>query len=277
MALAADWSAQSVDVPGFVEVGGTTVRVLTRQHSAAHRRPLLLINGIGARLEMWQPFCLAAPDWPVLMFDLPGISGNASSSLKPDMPGLAQWLTHLMDAMHVDQADVLGYSWGGTLAQQLARDAPERVHRLVLASTHFGFGAVPVPQLLAMLEFSPNIGSDNPWELLNAMLGGAPDDRNPIGAMINVLNPETSSMRGAQSQLLAFTGWSSQAWLHEINLPTLVIAGEGDSLIPLAVTRFIAQSIADARLEIIPSGGHLVPINRPVQMAEAVAEFLGRS
>jgi pimeloyl-ACP methyl ester carboxylesterase len=226
---------------------------------------------------MWQPFCLAAPDWPVLMFDLPGITGNASGGLKPDMPGLAQWLTRLMDAMQVDQADVLGYSWGGALAQQLARDAPERVHRLVLASTHFGFGAVPVPQLLAMLDFSPYICSDNPWELLNATLGGAPNDRNPVGAMINALNPETSSMWGYQSQLLAFTGWSSQAWLHEIEQPTLVIAGEGDSLIPLAVTQFMAQSIADARLEIIPSGGHLVPINRPVQMVKAVVGFLARS
>src|SRR6476661_7654787 len=104
----------------WVDVDGSRVRVL-RTDTESEGPPLLLINGMAARLEMWQPLCSAITDRPLLMFDFPGITGRPARDLPLEMPGLARWLGRLLDALDVESADVLGYSWGGVLAQQFAR------------------------------------------------------------------------------------------------------------------------------------------------------------
>jgi pimeloyl-ACP methyl ester carboxylesterase len=250
---------------------------MTREGSADYTRPLLLLNGIGARFEMWLPFCDALARRPILLFDIPGISGNPAREFPNQMPGLAQWLTKLMDVMDVDEADVLGYSWGGLLAQQLALDAPRRVRSLILTSTNFGFGAIPlpgVPDVLQLLNFIPGIGSDDPWVLWSTVLGGAPAAGNPVELIGNAINPLTSPFVGYQYQVAALAGWSSLARLGEIGQPTLVIAGADDSLIPQSTVQLLAQSIPNARKQFLATGGHLLPVNQPGALASAVDTFL---
>jgi pimeloyl-ACP methyl ester carboxylesterase len=185
-------------------------------------------------------------------------------------------LARLLDILEIDVVDVLGYSWGGVLAQQFARDLPERVRALVLASTNFGFGAVPSPELLPLLNLTLSEKGDDPWKLLTAALGGAPGSRNPVGAIVNALNPTTSPVEGYQRQLLALTGWTSLCWLHELTGPTLVVCGDDDPYVPTSTSRKLVQSIPGARLELIRGGGHLMPINQPTKLAQAVESFLGR-
>src|SRR4051812_17058220 len=100
-------SCTSASVPTMVDVKGSRVRIMTREGSADYTRPLLLLNGIGARFEMWLPFCDALAHRPILLFDIPGISGNPAREFPNQMPGLAHWLTQLMDVMNVGEADVL--------------------------------------------------------------------------------------------------------------------------------------------------------------------------
>ena len=208
----------------WVDVDGSRVRVL-RTDTESEGPPLLLINGMAARLEMWQPLCSAITDRPLLMFDFPGITGRPARDLPLEMPGLARWLGRPLDALDVESADVLGYSWGGVLAQQFARDTSERVRALVLASTNFGFGGV-------------------------------------------------YSVGGYQRQIISLTGWTSLPWLQELTVSTLVVAGDDDPYVPSSTTRRLAQSIPRARLELIPGGGHLLPINQPNRLAQAIDDFL---
>ena len=95
MVPSSDEESRSPDVPRLVTVDGSTVRIVTRQDLSDRRRPVLLINGIGTRLEMWQQFASALSGRRLLMFDLPGITGGSARGLPSDMPGLAVWLTHL--------------------------------------------------------------------------------------------------------------------------------------------------------------------------------------
>ena len=103
--------------PTFVSVAGLRLRV--GRHGAG--RPLLLITGIGAHLDMWAPFLRLAGDRELIAFDAPG-TGLSQRSRRPlRMNDLALIVRALLDELRLERVDVLGYSWGGALAQALAR------------------------------------------------------------------------------------------------------------------------------------------------------------
>ena len=126
-----------------LSIGGRIVRVAVREGNPDWP-PLLLCNGIGASLELFQPFVDALdPQRPVIRFDMPGIGGSPAPVVPYHLVTLPSLLTGLLDQLGYEQADVLGISWGGGLAQQFAASCPDRVRRLVLVAT--GPGALMVP------------------------------------------------------------------------------------------------------------------------------------
>ena len=113
-------------------------------HQLSQWPPLLLCNGIGASLELLQPFVDALdPRREVIRFDLPGIGGSPAPVVPYHLWTLAPLLSGLLDQLGHQQADVLGMSWGGGLAQQFAVRCPSRVRRLVLVATSPGALMVP--------------------------------------------------------------------------------------------------------------------------------------
>jgi pimeloyl-ACP methyl ester carboxylesterase len=115
--------------------------------------PLLLINGLGANTDMWAPLAGHFPDRRVLLFDAPG-AGRSSTPHYPVTVGeLSELAVAVLDNRGVETADVLGYSYGGAVAQQLAFEAPERIRRLVLAATNYGVGSLlGSPQAMFILS-----------------------------------------------------------------------------------------------------------------------------
>jgi pimeloyl-ACP methyl ester carboxylesterase len=109
-----------------LSIGGRVLRVAVREGDPAWP-PLLLCNGIGASLELLQPFVDALnPRRPVIRFDMPGIGGSSAPAVPYHLHTLPSLLAGLLDELGHDQADVLGISWGGGLAQQLALSRPGR-------------------------------------------------------------------------------------------------------------------------------------------------------
>ncbi|HVW35097.1 MAG TPA: alpha/beta fold hydrolase, partial [Acidimicrobiia bacterium] len=104
----------------MVAIGGVTLRVSVQGlDGAGPRPPLLLCNGIGAPIELWPPFRdrLARP---TIAFDAPGVGESAVPLFPPTMAGVARLVLGLLDHLGVGTVDVLGVSWGGALAQELA-------------------------------------------------------------------------------------------------------------------------------------------------------------
>src|ERR1041384_3341830 len=134
----------------FVEVDGVNLRVATQQGRTG--LPLLLFNGIGANLELCFPFMEAMPDREIIIFDVPGV-GRSDMSWRPRrFSGLARLANKLLDRLGYQRVDAIGVSWGGALAQQFARQYPERCRRLVLAATSPGAVMVPgKPSVLAKM------------------------------------------------------------------------------------------------------------------------------
>ncbi len=135
----------------YVDAAGLRLRV--GRHGSGP--PLLLITGIGAHLDMWAPFARHAGERELIAFDPPG-AGLSQRPRRPlRMRGLARVVAALLDALGLERVDVLGYSFGGGLAQELAHRAPERVRRLVLCATGPGLGGVPPKPMAALMLATP--------------------------------------------------------------------------------------------------------------------------
>ncbi len=127
------------------------LRVLVRE--VGEGSPVLLINGLGAHTAMWAPLEQALTGFRLIEFDAPGAGRSQTPRLPGSVASMARIAAGVLDAVGVEQADVLGYSLGGMVGQELAAGAPERVRRLVLAATSCGLGAVP-GNLGAMLNLA---------------------------------------------------------------------------------------------------------------------------
>jgi poly(3-hydroxyoctanoate) depolymerase len=125
-----------------VDVDGLRIRVAVRGDG---ERPLLLIMGLGGNLEMWAPFerPLRRRGVTTITYDAPGTGGSTPYPFPKRMPGLTATVDYLLRTLGYGRIDVLGVSFGGGIAQQLAHQSPGRVRRLVLAATMPGLGGVP--------------------------------------------------------------------------------------------------------------------------------------
>src|SRR5206468_1118534 len=113
------------------------------RHGDKARPPVLLFNGIGANIELFEPFLDAFAGPEAIVFDVPGVGGSPSPWLPYRPSTLARLSVQLLDKLGHGQVDVLGVSWGGTLAQQFALQQGKRCRRLVLAATSPGHLMVP--------------------------------------------------------------------------------------------------------------------------------------
>jgi poly(3-hydroxyalkanoate) depolymerase len=239
--------------------------------------PLLLINGLGASIEMWRPFVRCLDGRQVVAFDLPGVGQSGRGSRPLRMRGLAELVVALLDALALQRVDVLGYSLGGIVAQELAHRAPERVRRLVLGATSPGAPSVPPSPLVAMLMLSPARYYDRRLaKLIVPRIAGGRTARDPrvleAGLGERLADPPTPV--GYLHQLYAVSGWSSHLWLRRLPTPTLIVHGDDDPLVPLINARYMARTIPDARLHIVRGGGHLVLFDEPERAVAPITVFL---
>ena len=217
--------------------------------------PLLLCNGIGASLEALQPLVDALdPDRGVVRFDVPGVGGSPLPPFPYTLAALSSWVTALMPRLGHRRFDVLGLSWGGGLAQQLALQSPRRVRRVVLVATGTGSLMVPAhPRVLARM-LTPRRHRDPAYAArVAAEIYGGSDARPTRSGAPHLLHAATRAgpRRGYYYQLAATAGWSSLPFLPLLRQPTLVLGGDDDPIIPVVNARMLARLIparAAARL-----------------------------
>jgi poly(3-hydroxyoctanoate) depolymerase len=262
----------------YVCVDGVRLRTSVRGVG----RPLLLLTGIGALLGLSVPFedALNRHGVQTIAADAPG-TGRSTRYRRPRrMSGVARTFELMLDALEYEQVDVLGVSFGGALAQQLAHQAPGRIRRLVLAATGPGvpgLGGVPgSPRALRALASPRRYESPDYFRRIAGTLYGGDARRDPdaflSGSMARFAAPPT--IRGYYDQLYAISFWTALPWLWQLSQPTLVLAGDDDPIVPAINGRILAKVIPDAQLKIIHGGGHLFLLERPTEISALVAEFL---
>jgi poly(3-hydroxyalkanoate) depolymerase len=257
-------------------VGGRGLRVSVRE-GAAGWPPLLLCNGIGASLELFQPFVDALdPRRPVIRFDMPGIGGSPAPVVPYHLITLPSLLAGLLDQLGYEQADVLGISWGGGLAQQFALSRPDRVRRLVLVATAPGALMVPGNPRVLLRMLTPRRHRDPGYaaSIAGELYGGSART-DPMAAR-DLLHATTrlGPARGYFYQLISTIGWTSLPMLPRLRPPTLILAGDDDPIIPVVNARIMHWLIRRSRLHIY-HGGHLELAADAGRLAGAIEAFLG--
>ena len=262
----------------LVAVRGRRLRVRIRRAQAPAGPPLLVLNGIGAALDLLDPFVDALPaDREVIRLDPPGIGGSPDVVLPYHLTTFAPVVGDLVTALGHDRVDVLGYSWGGELAQQLAVARPAQVRRLVLVATTTGALSVPASPRVLSRFFLPRWPDDPAAALAVAadLYGGTvrSHPERAAAALESIAGGLHRSRRGYALQLAATVGWTSLPVLRLIRAPTLVVAGDDDPIIPPLNATILGRGIPDARVVHHP-GGHLAIVTEAQELAGAVEEFL---
>lgn len=229
-------------------VYGLKLRV-ARWREGTPGTPLLFLNGIGADIATAAPLLAQIHGREVWTLDMPGVGGSPDALLPYAAPTIAAVVMEIADRFGHKMIDLAGFSWGGALAQQIAIQFPGRVRNLVLMATTPVMGA-------------PGIG----WAAL------FDDDMLASGLKI-----QTATPLGIAYQSAAMTGWSSVGFLAGFkNIPTLVLAGERDGVMPACYGQMLAEQIDGAVLEVVP-GSHLFPFTHAAAVSARISAFLDSS
>ena len=238
---------------------------------------LLLINGLGAHTEMWGPLERALTGFRLVEFDLPGAGRSPAPRTPVRMRRLARLCVAIMDRFGMERPDVLGYSMGGMVAQQLVADAPGRVRRVVLIATTPGVGSVQAdPRALLNVITPLRYASSHLYaKSLASLVGGrARTDVEWIVEQTQLRFRHRPSWRGYLSQLNSMAGWSSLPLLPHVRHPTLVLSGGDDPLAPVVNGMIIAHLLTQGRLLVLDGEGHLMALDERSGAHPAIREFV---
>lgn len=257
-----------------IEVNGIQVRYLLAPTDSAEP-PLLLCNGLGQSIEVMLPLMRELTGRTLIALDIPGTGRSDFAPSVRTIPEYANFVGRFLDKIGINELDILGISWGGSIAQQLAHDRPKQVRKLVLAITSAGgisswWGTpIALSEILMPLRYVSKAYGNfiGPW-----MYGGEA-----------ILNPRSfreyarysirPTAEGYYSQVQAMCSWTSLPWLHKLEQQTLILAGQFDTLIPITNQALLAQHIPNSELKIFPAG-HLMMYTKRHEMAPVITDFL---
>jgi pimeloyl-ACP methyl ester carboxylesterase len=267
-----------------VDIGDVTLAY----RSFGQGRPLVLLSGAGAAMDVWDPLMIRvlSVQRRVIVFDYRGVGGSTDD---PDVPLtidlLAEDTVGLLRALDLGRADVLGWSLGGYVAQRLIELHPRRVRHLVLISTDPGGpnAVLAAPDILE-LDARVTLGHATLEEIFALLFPHNQLDTAQAWLGRYLSQPgccESVPVAAGRRQLRAEHRWQtgSGAWygLSRITRPTLILRGARDIDVPPTNEQLIARRIRNSVLVTFADAGHGLPLQAPTLVAGLVNGFLGPS
>jgi len=266
--MATENGSSTVTAPTrFIQAGNE--RYAYRRFGSGSKLPLLCLQHFTGTLDNWDPAVTdpLAMDREVLLFDNAGL-GRSSGAVPTTVAGMAMHAHAFLDALRLETCDVLGFSLGGMVAQQLALERPSGFRRLLLVATaprggddimhlekpgiakHLGDPTLKGYAVLRKIFFAPTNSSQSAGAEFIQRLMQRSEDREPV-----------SGPAVAQAQMAAFREWEQAsgerfAELKKIDHPTLVINGVFDDMIPVSNSYRLSAHLPNAVLMTYPDSGH---------------------
>jgi 3-oxoadipate enol-lactonase len=240
--------------------------------------PLLLIMGMSGTFSHWaEPFLEGLrSSFEVIVYDHRGVGESGPLEGELTIVQLARDAAGLLEALELESVHVLGISMGGMVAQELALAHPERIRTLALGCTYCGGegSSLASPEVIQRLAAGMSSGDRalavrTAWEVnVSASFadGPAAEVFSAIGARRAVPVPVI------MAQMQACIGHDTSTRLHALEMPTLIVHGTEDQMIPVQNARLIHAHIPGSRLEILDGVGHLFFWELPERSAELVRE-----
>ena len=263
-------------ITAFSNVSAPTQFLQVKNDAYAYRRfgsgpgrPLLCLQHFMGTLENWDPAVtdpLAAAR-EVILFNNAGV-GRSAGKVPATVAGMATHALNFLDGLGVASCDVLGFSLGGMVAQQMARDRPLSVRRMILVGTaprggedimrlekptlarHLADPTLTGYAVLQKIFFAPTASSQAAGRRFVERLAQRKEDVDPASG------PDV-----AAAQIAAFREWEQSAGtrfgdLKDIHQPTLVVNGFHDEMIPISNSYRLAENLPNAVLLAYPDSGH---------------------
>jgi pimeloyl-ACP methyl ester carboxylesterase len=251
--------------------------------------PLVLVHGTAASLHTWEGWVAALRGAKrVITFDLPGfgLTGPFTGAYAPDdyrADTLARFTLDFLDALHVGRFDIGGNSLGGEVAWRVATLAPERVDRLVLVDASgyaFEPGHVPIGFQFARLPVVNRIGEVlTPRALIEDSVRDVYGDPSKVtGALVDryfEMQLREGNRHALSERLREIATDLAPERIKSLHVPTLILWGERDRLIPPVNARSFERDIAGSRLVVFPGLGHVPQEEDPQASVAPVRSFLG--
>ena len=265
-----------------VQIGSHSIRVSIKQ-GKPNTTPLLIANGIGASLELLEPFVqemhISNPDIEIITYDSIGVGGSSTPTFPYRFSGLATIVAQVLDTLGYEQVDVLGLSWGGMVAQQFAYDYPQRCNKLILAATATGVTSIPPSLEVLKLMASPRRYTDPDFmaSIAPTIYAGAFKTSPTLAAEYAAKMSENeyeSTTLGYLYQTTALYWWSSLWYLNQIKQPTLLMAGSDDPIIRLCNMEIMNKLLPNSELYVVENGGHLFLLTHSDTVVPLISKFL---
>ncbi len=256
-----------------VMVGGRRVSFLAAGTGPA----VVLLHGIGGNATQWNAQLDGLSDeFRLIAWDTPGYGQSDDPQTDWRMSDYAGVLAGLLDALDLERVHLVGQSWGGVLAQEFHRNHADCVRSLVLSDTFPGDACRPQAERDASLQGRLRaLETMTPAEMATSRLpmlvpeGTADDVKQEIESMLAMIRPS-----GYRQAAIALHDTDERDVLPTVRVPALVIAGEFDNVVPLHLSKLLADGIPGARMEIIQGTGHLSNQEKPVVYNQVVRAFL---
>ncbi len=253
---------------------GEGAKIFWREEGAGE--PLLLIMGLGCASDVW---FRATPElsrgYRTILFDNRGIGRSDSPPGPYSIGQMADDASAVLDAAGAQSAHVFGYSMGGMVAQELVMRHPRSVRSLILGATHGGrpHAVHPAREVIDALT----VRAANPVEAFWTMAPFMFDPSTPRARVEEDLDVRSRAFPRRESylaQLGAIAAWEPSRGLDSINVPTLVIHGETDRLIPVENGERLAREIPGALFVRLKETSHVFTTDSPRESLRAILTFL---
>ncbi|GAF64686.1 putative hydrolase [Bacillus sp. TS-2] len=266
----------------FIEANGT--RYAYRKLGAETGTPVVFLVHFRATIENWDPEMVSpiAKERPVILFDNKGI-GETNGQTPESISEMAIDAISFIKALGLNQVDLLGFSIGGMIAQEIALQAKDLVRRIIIAGSSPKAGIQPDPVIFErMNQRGENI--DDALDTFMYFFYKETETSKSAGmASLNRIFAQkqfNSSDQVQDAQLSAVAKWAQPKenhdyeWLSEIHHPALVTNGTEDIMVPTKNSYILAEKLPNAQLIIYPDSGHGHLFQFPSLFAENVNSFL---
>ncbi|MBP7564667.1 MAG: alpha/beta fold hydrolase [Burkholderiaceae bacterium] len=236
----------------------------------------MLLHAIATHGDIWQAQATVwSQRWRVLRIDLPGHGASPVPAGTPSLHDAAAGVAAVLDELGIRGCAMVGLSLGGMVAQAFALAFPGRLWALVLANTTARTSAAVREAWSQRLVAAETGGIDSQvaptlarW-FTPSFAAASPLTLDWVGAQIGA-----TPLAGYAAAVHAIQQLDHLDRLHEIHVPTLVVAGREDAAVPPALATEIAARIARSEVCVIDAAAHLAPVEQPVAFTERVGRFL---
>lgn len=239
---------------------------------------IVFVNALGTDTHIWDPLLAALPErvksrCPLLCYDQRGQGLSELGTAPHTLATLAADLDALLAQLGLAASVVCGLSLGGLVAQELAARFPERVRALCLLATGLSIGAPELwSERIAVVQGRglPVLASS----VMERWFTPAFRERNPAEVTGYRTLFERNSPLGYIAALEALRDADLSQQTAALRVPALVLAGEGDTATPPPRVRELTRALPHARWALVPHAGHLLPVEQPALVAQAISAFL---